>query len=141
MQKIYVDTNVFISYWDSEYGRKVTDAFECFSEQLFNRAIDCEFHIYISDKTFQKLRGAFGMPSQKARFLLSGFTKVNKMTFLESSEEIWDRANEINKNYKTHRADALHAAFAEKEDAILVTWNIKDFEGMNFLEIRTPKEL
>jgi predicted nucleic acid-binding protein len=141
MKKIYIDSNVFISYWNMEYGRNIHDYLEYFSEQLFERSIKCEFYILISDLVLDELDRFIKPPRTSALSLLKPFEELDKLKILQKSDGAWTRAKEICKTYGTHLADALHAAFAEEERATLVTWNVKDFIDIEFIEVRTPQDL
>ena len=139
MEKLYVDTNVFISYWDAEYGRKISDAFECYAGDLFERALSCEFQICVSERVVYELEKKMG----KARVgrLIEPFKQKGKWSLLETNSNIWSRARKVNEEYGIHFADAFHTAVAEFFNVPLVTWNLKDFEKVSTLDLRTPKDL
>ncbi len=123
MQRIYLDSNVFISLFSKELGRNLCGLFveaEWFFEQV----------------------------KQKKHFLILSdlfFEEVQKQTYL-SKDEITAYFKEQNINFETarikpglpwkkfiargiHYSDALHAATAIAFKCnCIVTFNIKDFE-------------
>ena len=138
-KEIYIDTNVFISYWDVEYGRNITDYLEYYAGELLQRTLRCEFTILFSESVLNELKRKIEPTRLKA--LLGPFYDKKKIKYFNLNKEMGLRAKEICKKYGTHYADALHAAAAEYYDAPMITWNLKDFEFLDFLEVRTPKDL
>ncbi len=123
MQRIYLDSNVFISLFDKELGRNIRGLF-VEAEWFFER-VKQKNHVLILSELF--------------------FEEVRKQTYLSESE-ITVYLKEQSVNFETvriksglpwrkfvakgvHYSDALHmaAAIAFKCDCI-VTFNIKDFE-------------
>ena len=138
---IYVDTNVFVSYLRGEYGNVLTINQEYEGKKLFDRAVACEFTLYISYLVIEEFERITKLSSASIASFFERFRHKNKLAVLEPDDSISKRATEFCRKYRTPFADAIHAAYAEKADAILVTWNMKDFENIAEITALRPNEL
>lgn len=142
MKKVYVDSNVFISFWDKEYGRNITDFLEYYSEEVLNRVIGCEFFIVISDWTVKELMAREQVSREELMSALSPYQLIQKLEIVTPDSNDFEEAKRIKKQTGIHYPDSMHAALAKKAGAIIVTWNTKDFNLVkDIIEVRTPKEL
>lgn len=141
MKKIYVDSNVFISFIDKEYGRNIENFLEYFSEEVFKRTVSCEFFIVISELVIHEVMEKMNFSDEDIEELLMPYKKLNKLIILDVDNYIWRDFVHLCKKYKTHRSDAIHAILAKKSNSLLVTWNLKDFKNIKDIEVRSPKEL
>jgi predicted nucleic acid-binding protein len=144
--KIYIDTSVIGGYFDQE--------FETETKELFDKFINHEYDLVISDLTRSELLNA--PDNVKTLFQSLGLTSE----LVSITIEAISLANEYMKEKvvgETSKDDCLHIALAtvNKVD-ILVSWNfkhivnIKRIRGYNainimngypVIEIRSPKEI
>ncbi len=142
MQKIYVDANVFISYWDKEYGRNIGDFLEYFSEEIFQRIISCEFYLVVSDFTIKEIKKIMTFSEKDVMFELNHYDEINKLEVINGTEKFWNKAKELSVKNNIHLADALHTVLAKESNSTLVTWNLKDFKKVkDIVNVKSPKEL
>jgi predicted nucleic acid-binding protein len=144
--KIYIDTSVIGGYFDQE--------FESETKELFEKVLNEEYHLVLSDITGRELLGA---PEQVKTLIKD----------LGLSYEIIETSTEVNalaEEYllekvvgETSKDDCLHIAIATiNRIDILVSWNFKHIvnirrirgynainlkNGYATLEIRSPKDL
>ncbi|RJQ21873.1 PIN domain-containing protein [Candidatus Woesearchaeota archaeon] len=135
MDKIYVDTNVYIDLFE---GRK--DRFRDLGEfalNVFRKIREGEYSLVISDwviEEFKKYRS-----EEEINRLVSDLKKEQVITILRADGDEKQARELSNNNFP----DALHVVLAKKGNAIcIVTRNIQDFaEFRNLIEIRMPEEL
>ncbi len=144
--RIYIDTSVIGGFFDKE--------FEIETKALFQKFINKEYRLVISDITERELLGA----PQRVKSLLKSLN-VDFET-VETSFEVNSLADEyLNEQVvgQTSKNDCLHIAIATINNVdILASWNfkhivnIKRIRGYNsiniknnypVLEIRSPKDL
>ena len=136
MARVYVDSNVFISLWDHEFGGP-TDFLEHYAEEFFNRALSCEFIIVISDLVVEEVYKFMKFNDKEINNSLRPYMEANKLEIVATEEELWQHAHDrIRRGEGTHLADMVHTLVAEREAIPVVTWNIKDFPGAH-----TPKTI
>ncbi len=142
MQKIYVDTNVFISYWDKEYGRNIGDFLEYFSEEILKRVVKCEFYLIISDFVIEELLSITSLNKKEILKQFNPYFSLKKIKISKINKKDWEKADKLAKKYKIWKGDALHAIKAKQENAIVITWDIKHFSKLeDYVLVRSPKEL
>lgn len=134
MDKIYVDTNIFLDALldrTSKQGRDLgTPAMSVFSEAKYGR-----FKIVLSDWTLQEL--GKHIDKEKVKELLSkiGEDQIIRCSYTEEQKQ---KAKEIS----NHWQDYLHGLIAEKEDAdCIVTRNVKDFRTLSGVKAKLPRQL
>jgi len=144
--KIYLDTSVFGGFFDKE--------FEEHTKPLFERIVNGEFVLIISDAVQEELKTA----PQHVKDLAIRMKSYNSQ-FIEITDEAYDLAKEyITENVvgKTSFTDCVHIALAIIYNAdYLISWNFKDIvnvqrirgyntinlkNGYPLLEIRSPRE-
>jgi len=140
MKKIYVDSNVFISYWDREYGRNISDFLEYYSAEVFRRTISCEFKLVISELTLREIRRILRLDEETLYASLNEYRELGKLEILKISKYTWAKAEEIAKRGESHVTDIAHALVAKEADALLVTWNLRDFKRLG-IAVTSPKYL
>lgn len=144
--KIYLDTSVFGGYFEQEFAE--------FTKPLFQRIIDREFILVVSDLTQNELI----MAPQRVKDLI---TLINSdyIETIHTTEEATALAREyITENVvgATSFSDCVHIALATIHKAdYLVSWNFKHIvnvqrirgynsinirNGYPLLEIRSPRE-
>ena len=139
MSKIYLDTNIYIDYFD---GR--ADNLRPLGEFAFNllkRALDCEFHIIISSLVLDELE--YNTYKENILGLIKDLKDKNKLLIIEVNEEDTKNANRVRRERKTSYNDTLHAVLANRIKAdFLVTRNLKDFEELqDLVKVVLPENL
>ena len=112
MRKLYVDTNVFVSYLQAEYGKKVTVDQQYEAEMLFDRALKCEFSFCISKSVIYEMVKVMKLSEDSINSFLNRFIKVGKLEVLKPCPEIFKATNEIIFKFGFQSQDAINAAFA-----------------------------
>jgi predicted nucleic acid-binding protein len=144
--KIYIDTSVIGGYFDQEFENE--------TKELFDKFINQEYDLVISDLTRSELIGA--PENVKTLFQTLGLSPE----LVSITAEAIALANEYMKEKvvgETSKDDCLHIALATTNKVdILVSWNfkhivnIKRIRGYNainimngypIIEIRSPKEI
>ena len=134
MDRIYVDTNVYLNLFKLEEGRwhNFTDV----AVELFNKVRQGEYTLVISDwviKEFSKKRDR-----QEIEKVLKEISKDNLVEIETTVEDKQKARNISSENYP----DALHVVLAMKGKAIYLVTRDSDFEEFgNLIEIRFPEEL
>jgi predicted nucleic acid-binding protein len=140
--KIYIDSNLFISYWDREYGRNIENFLEYVSGEILNRTVSCEFSIIISDLTVKEIKRRMAFSDEDLDSNFKVYKDMNKLTIIVGTEALWAQAKKLSNERGIHLSDAMHAVLAKETGAVLVTWNVKDFENVkDFVAVKNPKEL
>ncbi|MBD2136091.1 type II toxin-antitoxin system VapC family toxin [Anabaena sp. FACHB-1237] len=119
------DTNIFIYYLADD---TVVDSW--FTEEFVN-----VHEIILSPIIRIELLSFAGLSQEEEECiedLLSQFTVV------PLSQEIEDKTIQLKRNYKIKLPDAIIAATAINQNAILVTRNISDFQAITELKIVNP---
>ncbi|MBU1202226.1 MAG: type II toxin-antitoxin system VapC family toxin [Nanoarchaeota archaeon] len=101
--KIYFDTNVYIDFLENR-----ADKFRPLGElafQSFQRGINCEFHIVISELVVKELSKS-GVSKEKIKKLINWFGE--KIILVENLKNDFSEAKKAMKKYKIHFEDALH---------------------------------
>lgn len=134
MDKIYVDTNIFLDALldrDNKWGRDLgTPAMSVFSQAKHGK-----FEVIISDWTLREL-GKY-IDKEKVRELLSkiGEDQIVRCSYTEEQKQ---KAKKVS----NHWQDYLHGLIAEEEDAdCIVTRNVKDFRTLSGVKAKLPRQL
>ena len=120
---LYVDTNVYLDFL-LERCNKQGDDLEERAAQLFQRAIECEFDILVSDLLVRELEKH--VEPSLSRMLFTALAP--KMRSARIS--LWDRGA---------IADETHARCARRHGALVVTRNVGDF--LRFGQAKRPEDL
>lgn len=133
-QLIYVDTNVYIDYFQGRKDSK-RDLGKSATE-LLKSAIKCKYKIVVSLWVLEELSRYISL--ERIDQLLSRLEKRDKVQYVDYSIEQEHKAE----TYK-NRDDALHALIALNEDAAyLVTRNLKDFRDFSKqIKAKLPEDL
>ncbi|MCK4327713.1 MAG: PIN domain-containing protein [Candidatus Diapherotrites archaeon] len=123
MAVVYVDTNVYLDYFENRCDR--LRPLGEFAFQFFRRALKCEFEIVMSDHVMDELESVVSI--ETIDMFLEPLKKKNKIKLVFVEQADVRRA----KRLPTHWQDALHAVLAEKAGAeLIVTRNANDFAGL-----------
>lgn len=141
MLRIYVDANVFLNTWFLEMHR-FDPLFER-AERLLQAVVDCRFFLIISTLTLKELsRKMSASPDDVKSGYFRMYESVGKLSIVTVTQDMVDEAKHA--QLRTHLSDAIHAVVARRENAVLVTRNIRDFRvaarKLN-LDIRRPDDL
>jgi len=139
MLKLYLDTNIYIDYFD---GR--VDNLRPLGEFAFNllkRVLECEFQIIISSLVLDELE--YNTYKENMLSLIKDLKDKNKLLIIDVNEEDIKNANKVKKERKTSYNDTLHAVLANRIKAdFLVTRNLKDFEELlDLVKVVLPENL
>ena len=139
MLKLYLDTNIYIDYFD---GR--VDNLRPLGEFAFNllkRALDCEFQIIISSLVLDELE--YNTYKENMLSLIKDLKEKDKLLIIEVNDGDVNNAKRIKKERKTSYNDTLHAVLANRIKAnFLVTRNLKDFqEFFDLIKVVLPENL
>ncbi|MFB6158698.1 MAG: type II toxin-antitoxin system VapC family toxin [Candidatus Nanohalobium sp.] len=134
MEKVYVDTNIFLDALKdrtSRNGRDLgTPAMSVFSQAKHGR-----FKIIVSDWTLQELGKHIETEKVKELFSDIGEEQIIRCSY---SEEQKKKA----KDSSNHWEDYLHGLVADEEDAdCIVTRNVDDFRILSGVKAKLPGQL
>src|SRR3989344_7503146 len=120
MLKVYVDTCVYLNYFNKETDK--LRPLDSFAFDFFSRGWNCHFMLVVSDLVFEELRGK--VSDKDISELLSNFKEKNKLIIVHYDEKDVSKSKRLSKEWK----DALHTIIASREKCdFLVTRNIKHF--------------
>ena len=139
MRTIYIDTNIYIDYFDgrSDGIRPLGE----FAYNLLRRTFECEFVIIISGVILKELE--YNTYEEKGRKLIKDLKEKNKIIEIKPDIKDVNLARNISKQRKTHYNDTLHAVIANRMKVeYLVTRNIKHFsELLDLVDVCYPESL
>ncbi len=133
--RIYVDTNIYLDYFESR-GDGIRPLQE-FAFQVFRRAFECEFEIVVSDWLLRELQ--FNIRTKtKADLLFAELLEKGKLLYIMKTI---DDEKEASK-YKNSK-DAMHAVIAKRTKCkFIVTRNITDFLCFSgLIQPKLPEQL
>lgn len=136
MQRIYLDSNVFISLIDREIDGGMRGLFV--EVELFLERVKEEGHILaLSDWFFVEVEKGCHLNKEEA---LAYFEKIGVKT--EMIEQKGRLSLKMFQNKGLHVADSLHAAIAVKQKCdCIVTFNIRDLEKIReMIEVLEPAD-
>ncbi len=138
MQRVYLDSNVFISIVKSEMGKPFRLMYQ--HAQDFLAGCSGRYQLVLSDLAVQEIALHGHASKEEVVAFLEAFKIEVVWVFREDADR--RRAREI-EALGVHYPDSLHVALALKARAqILVTWNVKDFVGAGHLIlVKAPDEL
>jgi predicted nucleic acid-binding protein len=139
MNRIYVDTDVFLNTWFREM-LKLNPAFYR-TERLLEKVVECTYYLVISNLTLKELSKKMSLSTNDIKaFYFEKYEQMGKLSVVKVTQPMIDQARGV----PTHLTDAVHAVVAKQENAILVTRNIKDFRRAAKklgLRVARPEEL
>ncbi|TAF06586.1 MAG: type II toxin-antitoxin system VapC family toxin [Nostocales cyanobacterium] len=124
MRYLY-DTNIFIYYLADD---TVVDSW--FTEEFLN------LHAILLSPIIRIELLSFAGLSQEEEECIEDL--LSQFTVVSLSQEIEDKTIQLKRNYKIKLPDAIIAATAINQNAILVTRNISDFQAITELKIVNP---
>jgi len=130
MEKIYIDTNVFMDYFLNRVDklRPLGD----FAFNLIRKIIKKEYMVVISDLIIIELE--YNGFEKEIKILLEKFKESKNLIFVESMEEDNVKTNKIVRKKGTDFNDTKHAIIANRcKVDHFVTRNVKDFEELGDL--------
>ncbi len=143
MQRVYVDSNVFISLVQEEFGRKF-EFMNLRTMEFMNASFDCKYTMVVSELVIEEF---CSITKLKESDFMTLFDKNPKKLEIQTmtQEDVVLSKKIVSKLVKGIK-DARHAACAINNDCdIICTWNIPDFEKLNKseynIEVRPPNEL
>ncbi len=139
MTLIYIDTNVYIDYFEDR--RDKFRPLGEFAYQIFQRTLSCEFSIVFSGLLLKEILNH--TKEQQLSALLHELKEKNKILETKATFEDKVKTRQIVKEKRTSFNDTLHAVIAQRMDAeFLVTRNIQDFlELQEMVKILLPEYL
>lgn len=132
MQRLYIDTNIFIDALEdrnSRYGRDMgTEAMSIFSQARYG-----QYELVISEWTLEELYK--NVDEEKVEELLED---IDDIKFCKYTEEQEKQAKENS----DHWQDYLHGLIAEENNVdCIVTQNIKDFKILSGVKAKLPSQV
>ncbi|MDD5418205.1 MAG: PIN domain-containing protein [Candidatus Nanoarchaeia archaeon] len=138
--KIYLDTNVYLDYWED---RK--DKFKPLGEfafSLMKETINCRFFVLISEIVIKELRNVLFMQKEKIfATILSSLKESGKLVFVDISMEQVHESEKISRQKNIPKADALHAVLARDNKAVLVSRDKHHILVKDIVEVMKPEEI
>ncbi|MBW2990092.1 type II toxin-antitoxin system VapC family toxin [Candidatus Woesearchaeota archaeon] len=139
MKKIYIDSNIYIDYFDGRSNglRPLGE----FAFSVLRKTFECEFVIIISGLVLDELD--YNTYKEKGRELMKDLKEKNKVIEIKQGKEDIKLARNISKQRKTSYNDTLHAVIAKRLKAeYLVTRNIKHFSKLiDLVDVCYPESL
>ena len=130
--RIYVDANVYLDYFEERTNgiRPLND----FAFKIFERTLECEFEIVISDATINEIERHYKTAS-RANILFEELIRKGKIINANAKTE----ENELSKGH----SDALHYMIAERTGCkFIVTRNIRHFSDFSgFVKPVLPEQI
>jgi len=141
--RLYVDSNVIISYINQEFGGKF-EVMDYRVEQFFAICIEDKHKLIISDLTVKEISAHTYLSKNEVLDFLEGIgLDVGYIEYLpQKKRHIRDHIRKRKEIQRVHRPDDLHVAFAlEAKADCIVTWNKKDFEPVEkLIDVYSPDE-
>ncbi|MBR9677945.1 MAG: type II toxin-antitoxin system VapC family toxin [Nanoarchaeota archaeon] len=138
--KCFVDSNVFISLIQDEFGRGL-EFMTHRTKEFFERVIDCLHTVVISRAVIQEISKITLLRDAEINNLFDGFE--DKISIAKISPADMNVAENLDKKQRVGRMDALHLIIAKKEKCnCVVTWNKKHFLfAEEEIKVLDPREL
>lgn len=125
MKKIYLDSNVFISFVREEID-PVLNLRYVESGEFFALCAKRKYVILLSYLFFNEVKKVISLEKEDIVEQFKIMAIRTELTQKKPSEEL---VSKISRETGIHLADATHIAIAKKNNAdLIVTWNIKDFK-------------
>lgn len=139
MALIYLDTNIYIDYFDGRVDR--LRPLGEFAYQILRRTFECEFTIVTSSLVIDEL--AYNGYLEKFKALLAELQSKQKLVRVNILPSDGERAKRITNERGTSFNDTLHAVVAQRMHVdYFVTRNLKDFqELLDLVEVTLPENL
>ena len=138
--KLYIDSNIIISYLKSEFGG-VTKAQSIRVKDFLSNSSMKKFTFIFSDLTYFEIKKIAYFSEQEVNGLMKKF-KIN-IEEVKTDKETFEKAEKVKQEIKIHYPDNIHVALALKSKAnAIITWNLKDFlKAKKLIKVLTPSDL
>lgn len=139
MELIYVDTNIFIDFWEDR-GNGVWPLGE-FAFQLLKETYGCKFKVVLSSAVMDEL--LFNYDRETVDKMLKDLRGSEKYFYTEAGGDDRAYARRLVEERETGFNDTLHAVLANRHKArYLVTHNTRHFEKLSdLIEAKHPADL
>lgn len=123
--KCFVDSNVFISLIQNEFGKNL-EFMSYRTKEFFEKSIECFHNIIISKAIIKEICKVTLLNNSEINDLFKDFEDKIRIANINSKD--LRNAVKINEKHHCGRMDALHLIIAKKEKCdCVVTWNKKHF--------------
>ncbi len=138
MKELYVDANIFLNYWFDEFS-KTAEAY--YAQQLFDKALGCEFSFVITTLVLDELSSRSGLSVEEINekwfpmLIRSGKVRIERI-----SQEVINGAVRLERTFKIPRKDAIHASFCLINNLPIITRD-RHFFSVALLKVFVPENL
>ena len=138
MKKLYVDTNIYIDYWEDRKD-KMRPLGE-FAFNLFKRTIQCEFMIFYSELIEKEICKVCNISEEECytRFF-KDLEIAGKLKFVNITNKILENAKKLKNEMDMPIGDIIHYLIAKENSLFFVTRDYH-FNKTNIKQGR-PEEL
>ena len=138
MKELYLDANIFLNYWFDEFS-KTAEAY--YAQQLFNRALGCEFSFVITTLVLDELSSRSGLSVEEINEKwFPMLTRSGKVRIEGISQEVIDGAVRLERTFHIPRKDAIHASFCLMNNLAIITRD-RHFLSIASLKVLVPEDL
>lgn len=136
--KVYVDSNVLLSYFKREFGG-LTQAQTIYTESFLINCANNSHKITLSDLTFYEIQKNCYLNQKEVEEILSRLGIG--LTLVETTKSDVKKAEEIGRMTGIHYPDSLHVRLAIKSrSSMIVTWD-NDFQNVTrLIRVCKPSE-
>lgn len=135
MARVFVDSNVFLSLLQDEFGGNY-EHMSYRTKEFLNHVIECRHAIVLSDLVIAEVcKVARITPPQFNEYLDAYQPKV---AIAETTQADVERARTLDSR---NLPDMCLLATAARTADIFCTWNLKHFTNYRFIPVRTPTHL
>lgn len=126
--RIYLDTNVFISFWKDEIAEgKLSIYFGYSSEKLLERVEDCEHFLITSKLVALEIEKKFPFMIENFKEQIEKFKQINKVRVFDISEDLVSEATKLNEQLRKSGIsigwkDCAHILMAKKYSDCFISW-------------------
>lgn len=127
--KLYLDTNVFISFWKDEIAKGKTPIYFGYSsERLLEEIINCKHSLITSKLVALEIKQKYPYMLEDFRKEIEKLKPINKVRILEIPDWVTTRALELNKEAKRKEEiklgwkDCAHMLMAKEDAEAFVSW-------------------
>ena len=135
--KIYLDTNIYIDYWDDRKDARLP--LGEFAHTLLKRTLSCEFTIVYSDLVVNELSRHCALTDGEVfQYFFKELEQNGKLKFIRGySREV---AEQLANMHNVPLADAIHILLAKQSNSLLVSRD-KHFLSIETLRVCRPEDL
>jgi len=142
MPRVYVNSNVFISLIQSEFGRNL-EFMDLRSIEFMNTSFDCKYTMVVSDLVIAEFCQITRL--DESDFMALFDKNPKKLEVQRITQKDIDFSKKIVTKFVKGIKDARHAASAiHNHCKFICTWNVKDFKKLERkydILVRRPEEL